>query len=314
MIGVVLGSIVLGIECLNILLHGFGCLLLLIVYKQGHNDTQTLYLINLALSELLWNFVLASRDFRYMWLVVVVVDQNAGIDVELDKFVWMSNIMAGTGITYNVVLAMLYFTGDRLLHITLHLRYEEHWSTKKSSMLITCTWICNILIGVSFSIAAYYNMTLFKRYGTINRVLILYIYMTFHIGYLLFAFIAYLLMFRVYLRSERRHGRYKSVCKIFAESRFFMAVILIGMFLVFTVLPSIVRCVWDVATDNSPHPLGLDATFLLSTRLSHTIDAVVYIFLQKHVRDLLKKFCGCHGDGRFDESANYRLVNTTEDE
>ena len=121
----ILLSILISIEGLNIFLHVIGLSVLVFLYKREENDTQGIYLVNLAASELLWNCVAIAAEILYL---LIGLDKSKS---DLKSTYLSINIALGTGIDYNLILAMFYYTGDRLMHILLHARYEEYWNTKK---------------------------------------------------------------------------------------------------------------------------------------------------------------------------------------
>ena len=273
-------SVPVTIEALNIFLHGIGIYLLAIVHKRGKSDPQNLYLINLAATEFLWNVFAITKDTIGIYKCFNTVTYQC------------INIALATGIVYNVVSAMLYFTGDRLLHIVLHARYEAYWSVKKTCILLSCTWTCNIVISAVFSLSLYFRRESFMYYA---HIVIIYVPMFLYVIYMIFALTAYTIMFAIYVRSEKRRKvrRRPSVYRIYVESRFFIAVILIASYLILTVLPSVVKTVWTIVSEGNT-PMWFVSICLISTRLSHSFDAVVYIFLQKKVRNVWKRRLCCN--------------------
>ena len=81
-----------------------------------------------------------------------------------------------------------------------------------------------------------------------------------------------------------------------------MAMILIGTYILFTGIPRLIYVVCHYTNSMSN---ALDLFTYLTGRLSHTCDAVVYIFVQKGVRDVLKKkiFC-CKLNGNIENKGN----------
>ena len=113
---------------------------------------------------------------------------------------------------------------------------------------------------------------------------------------------------------RRRNSYLESVYTIFSESRFFVALILNATYLILTVVPSIVRFVWCEVT-NEPSPLTLTVFYIISTRISSTTDAIVYIFLSKPIRDFLKGKIVClRNDSSSDVSHHINMAVTTEHE
>ena len=56
----------LSLEIMNTLIHTVGCYLLLVLHRSAPQDrrtTQTVFILNLAFSEFIWNLAASIRDF-----------------------------------------------------------------------------------------------------------------------------------------------------------------------------------------------------------------------------------------------------------
>ena len=110
------------------------------------------------------------------------------------------------------------------------------------------------------------------------------------------AMITYSVMFHKYRKSltvmilcnretgDSRSGGRLSVLKTFVQSKFCIPVLLITTFLSLIALPDIIHSAYII----NGHPtkkLAIVARFLYN--LSDTCDAIIYLFFQKKVRDLI---------------------------
>ena len=220
---ILMGSVIT-IEGVNIVLQVVGIVLLVSVYKREENNTQGTYLLNLAASELLWNLIAITKETIILYLPEEKLAHDC-IDIALF-----------TGIEYNVILAMYYFTGDRLLHILLHARYEEYWDTRKSRILILVTWVCDVVISIVFALLCYFDVSPIRTKRTMIGVVLPSLMSI----YLIFSIVTYLYMFNIYKKSERKLRQKISVSsapstyEIFRKSRFHVSIVIIGTYLLLT--------------------------------------------------------------------------------
>ena len=236
----------ISIEGLNILLHATGLSLLISIYKRHENDTQGLYLINLASSELLWNLVAILKD-------IPILNWYLTGNCSLKRLALSIDIALATGIEYDVILAMCYYTGDRLLQILLHARYEEYWSTRKLMILISVTWMCNVVMSFIFAMLYHYK----HKTCEVCLVMARYVSPPLMFIYLVFAVMTYSILFNLYKKSERRNPQKilmtstnstqeilrtttRSTYYIFKNSRFYIALIINSSYLVLSFLPNII--------------------------------------------------------------------------
>ena len=118
--------------------------------------------------------------------------------------------------------------------------------------------------------------------------------------YLLFAIITYISLFITYARSRRKFLRKNStssfsVVKVFMKSKFVVPVTVISTYILLAAGPGVAKTV--ISTSIGMFSSGWEYFFIyysISTRISHTIDALLYIFLQKKVRNLLYKNLAIH--------------------
>ena len=265
---------------LNIVMHGVGTWLLLCTYIRRQKSTQTLYLINLALAELIRNMLLL------IWNSVVVVSSTYKVCLATEC--WYVYVFLVSGVFYNYMVSMYYITGDRLLHIILNVKYPVYWSVGKTKRLSICTWVFCLTINTSLTLVYHfiYKSTMYKD------ILVVYIPCALFIVYVLFAILTYTVMFLKFARSRRNTAPHSSLFNIFINSRFFVSLLLISSFLLLTVIPTLIRSFMFLTGNRISKQIYLYVN--VSARLSDFIDAIIYIFLQPDIRKLLliKLSCG----------------------
>ena len=298
------------IESSNVILHSIGIYLLAsLLRRRVENDTQGLYLLNLSCSQLLWNIVGVTSD-----IMRILCYHGKGYSFYTIAC-YMDTCMK-TGVSYNVIIAMFYFTADRLSHILLHVRYEQYWNTNKTYILIVCTWVFNAIICTVFLLLKYSVSCATDATDYVLARIIKPVIMT---VYLIFVIVAYSIMFIIYVKSERKIKGWKpgpgaapppSKYNIFKSSRFFISMIIIGNYLLLTVIPNIILSILSNFVHSKTRNMfriihSFQTFYFISTRLSHTIDAVVYIFLKKPVRTLLKKKLSCYHYSPINQEVSY---------
>ena len=211
------------------------------------------------------------------------------------------------------ILAMFYLTNDRLFKIIFSFRYARFWNVKKTWRLCIITSVLNIIFGV---VAAW------LRYAEPSYVKMIPSYVinaTLCSIYLVFSTLTYIVIFKKYVRSKRTIQRSSgrrdqrqyqlSAWKIFAKSQFFISVLLIGSFLMFAVIPRLMRTIWYYHFKKHLTYDAIKQFYMISSRISFTVDGVIYIFLQKPIRNLLcrklrRVFCNNGNQIRSGSSTN----------
>ena len=84
-----------------------------------------------------------------------------------------------------------------------------------------------------------------------------------------------------------------SVFDTLKGSRFFIPCILMGTYLIFTVIPSMIVSIWHIKSPNSSYFKAIVTFYRSSEKLSQTVDSIIYIFLQRPVRQLLLQQLWC---------------------
>ena len=80
-----------------------------------------------------------------------------------------------------------------------------------------------------------------------------------------------------------------STWELFKVSKFFIPVLLISSFLIFVVVPSLTRSIYSAFNKPSKTQIYYDFAYFLSHRISFIVDAFIYTYFQKSVRNFLMK-------------------------
>lgn len=283
----------LALDVGNVFFLTFCCTLLIMKYlKRTHRDPQQLYLINLAASEIVANILLIVRDTAN-----VIRPVNSKIPSPYHTVFWCLNMAYVSGVSYIYITARFYVTGDRLLHIVLHAKYAQHWTIRRTWKILAVTWFINIFISIGLALLTYFRFDYVRYEAKISRFFAVYILTVVYLLFSVFVVVAYTLMFLNHARSKRHTARKRSTVappslySIFTKSRFFISALLVLTYLVLTVIPSLTRAVYLIGGYKVPYPLTF--AYLVSTRVSYTVDGVIYTFLQKCIRELLREKFVC---------------------
>ena len=123
-----------------------------------------------------------------------------------------------------------------------------------------------------------------------------YVLSSFYAFYLVFAVTTYLLIFVKYVITERRLSTSQSengaITSRQHRPRFTLCVLLVTTYVVLTVLPSLTRA--GLYISGVDFPYAITYWYLISIRVSYTVDGVLYVFMQKKVRRLFWKKVSSH--------------------
>ena len=219
--------------------------------------------------------------------------------VEIRHYLLIINF---TGVWSVIYLSMVGITVDRLLNILLHLRYPMYFNISKSKRLATFTWIIGIIICSCVSLTYKYCMFHWENF------FFLYVYPIIDLVFIILGMLTYALIFQKYRRSYVlqkqvvqpsrlkifQRASYKdapeepkSIFEVFIKSQFFIPVILILVFIIFVTIPDLVYLFCGMNAHDELKNKYL-AWCGISYAVCNVVDAMVYVFLQQNVRQLLK--------------------------
>ena len=289
---------------MNVLLHGLGSFLLVFLYRRDRSKTpQKVFIINLAVSELVFNICGVCRDatmliYYYHGFTPIQqwTDDHQETSNRLVKLLFCINDFHGTGLTYMTTFSMFFLTCDRLMHVLLNMNYSLYWNVRRSWMLIVVTGLGSIILSTVFATLRH----VLPRTSThdINAIAVGHINNGLNMIYCLFAMGTYIIMFAKYVTSRRNtqnnNMTQTTTWTLFKNSKFFISVILITTYLIFTVVPYLTRATYKLLNPDlrpSSEKLSLFQQLnyyaIFSSRISQIVDAAIYIFLQKKVRKML---------------------------
>lgn len=279
---------ILVLHFVNIILHSLGLYLLICAYRRNSKTAQKLFLINLALTECIANFIkfglLADSLFN---------TQND--DIIVQKII----IFLGSGFYYEYMVTMFLITGDRLFGVLYPIRYSVSVSASKALKLIIGNWFVCLLVSTGILVYRGYVGT------SLHEICfpLIYIIGLLNVIYLLFGTLTYCVIFWKYAMSTRRRNVSASISasqqmsrfKVFKTSKFYIPILLMTSCLILSVIPYLISTITIIRNSQSVNMFlfTLPECYVPVT-LSDTVDAFIYIFMQVSVRSLLiERFCRC---------------------
>ena len=279
---IALSVILSTLNVVTMMAHVLGCYLLTCQYENGVQNSQQLYLINLAVSEGSLNFL-------------QLLTNHVGVDVDSSSLTVVRHyIKTVRGYGFNTVylLTMIYLTFDKLLDIHLNIKYHLYWNEQRTKYLITTTWCLTLTSAITVSIV--YHYTGFK----VHEGLDLYVYPTFNIIFLIIASLTYGFIFHKYKKSRHPPVQLgntqvrQSTFRVFQRSRFYIPVLLITSFILFMAVPDFIQMACVASGQSHDGHFVLTTCLRILWAISYFIDAVIYILIKTSVRNLLKEKFG----------------------
>ena len=287
------------IRCLVMLLHSLGAYLLTTLYKRGANAPEKLYLINLSISEIIFNmFDILSTPLSIM--PHSIPDDDARMIGLVQEYIIIVN---GYGVVPVYFLSMIFLTIDRLLEIVLCLRYHYYITTRKTQLLLIFTWGASLFVGISLAFVHAYET---RDFALIADPMVIIVYPTFEFIFITVAFLTYGFLFHKYRKSrvppvtrqptvKQQMTRVPSVLQAFQTSRFHIPVMLITSFLIFITISDLMYSFGQV-TEYGGDKIENEVCRLM-IGIGCLSDAIIYIFMSPSVKKLLmKKLPSCCRD------------------
>lgn len=268
-------------------LHMLGFYLLYCQYRNGVQESQQLYLMNLALAEGFANLLQLLMNPLHEIFPMSTNSTNT-----FKKCQYYFKTIRGYGVVSVYFLTMHYLTIDKLLDVLLSIKYTIYWNENQTCILLKGTWTLCLTMAVALSIV--YNFTGFD----FHIILDIYVYPMFGLLFIITASIAYGFIFYKFnetripppIESSRgTRGRIlrPSVVAVFQKSLFFIPVLLVSTFIIFMVIPEWIHLFEVVLNKNDDLTINTILRFLWT--LSYFCDAIIYIWLKPSVKRLLKK-------------------------
>ena len=279
---------------MNISIHVVGFYLLLCLKPK---KVQHWFVISLSITEIIKNVVIELTT------IPDVMDLSDETWLVIDEIHVYLAITYDYGITTLYYMTMYYITLDRLLRILLSMSYPLYWNIKKTKILLLSTWVFSVLVCTILSLiykfcGADNGLSYFIYVDDTEAAIVAYSHPCIDTIFLLLAIATYWTIFCKYALSRRRisissnNRNVESSFQIFIRSPFFVPVLLILSFIIFTVFPNLIFAYYEFSGEEISYTLDVICYILFAT--SDLCDAFIYIFVQKQVRNtLLKKIC-CH--------------------
>lgn len=283
------GIVPITFKLLNILIHSLGFYLLLCLHKRCTENVQIIYIMNLSATELILNILSFIRNFIRV-ASPVIANKHWFKDLTMYSY-----IVDYAVFRFCLYMWMFYITIDRVCGVLLNMSYPSYWNSTKALYLVVVTWVFGFIVSISTALVYGFhssdeeNMFLIANYTII----------IFDITFVVVAVISYGSIFHVF--QKQRHNSFlgkqtkgssspdseneESLWTIFRHSRFYVSVLIVSTFILFTIIPDFMWTFHVVENENS---IG---GFMLSTSyaVSYFIDGAIYIFMDDKVKNLLLK-------------------------
>ena len=283
-------NIVFLIIChINFLLHLLGFYLLVKLYRKNKHTVQRLCLINLSLRDALKNF---------LFIPYICMEMEGMKETTIQKYMDICFLTIIPCLYYSLIILI---TIDRFLAVCLHVKYRAYVTPGRAKYCLMLIWVCSFLLGAVLSVLYHFkHITLdFYPYN-------MYIYLTLDVLFIVVALGTYCFIFSRYhslaketqqscsFRNRNEEERTNlSAFHRFRHSKFYTSAIIVSNFMLLIAIPDIVFTAY-LHISTSPPPFVAIVVLTLMNLLSDLCDFVIYVFIQKQVRDLLlKKIFAC---------------------
>ncbi|XP_057303557.1 uncharacterized protein LOC130640955 isoform X1 [Hydractinia symbiolongicarpus] len=183
-------------------------------------------------------------------------------------------------------LIMILLTLDRFFEVYLNLQYFIYFNKKKTRILLALCWLTGLVCGIVL-------LSLKKFYEDTSTIIYKYIFPVTEGVFFVVAVVTYTYLYKKF-RLVRRHPSTESVNRSTKATapksglrgrNFFAPLLIIATFLIFVMVPDVTNLIlfYILETGTNLHSNIL----LLFYAIGFTCDALIYIFLQKHIRDIL---------------------------
>ena len=265
----------------NSILHLIGCYLLTSQYNSGAQTPQQVFLINISITEASVNLLQLVLNHTY--------DTNISWLKHTLKYL---KTVRGYGFVCVYFITMIYITLDRLFDILLNIKYPVYWNERRAIVLVLATWCVAQACAVGTCFLQHHAQV------QVYDILELYVYPVFGILFIAIATVTYVFIFRKYKQSCVPPVARLSMCgdsltsslstyQMFRKSRFYIPVLLIGTFIVFTAVPDLIQMTFVYLGYHNN--IGVETLMRILWALSYLSDAFIYIWVKTSVRRLLKK-------------------------
>ena len=289
--------VALVLKFVNILIHSGGLFLLRCLQRDLKGDVEMVYLTNLSITELLINITSFWRNLlRFIPLTISKSNEFKNI-IQIHSYIFDYTVLK-----FSLYMTMIIITLDRMFLIILNISYPIHWNITKAKC-----YVCGVWLVASFTFivcTVVYNITPIELYSNVtnscdnvrdnistrdNKVHLFahYLACTFNLLFLIVAVVSYSFIFRKF--KQTRSDKKQNIWKIFRQSRFYVAALLVITFIIFVIPSDIIWVLYNLKVKciNVNKMVGLLTT--ISYAISYMSDGLIYIFMNHKVKQLFWK-------------------------
>ena len=274
----VLLSVEISINILAVLVHVAALLLLIKSTQHDIKGSQKYLFISLSITELSYCLI----SIAYLWC------KEYGVENSIRKYI---TIFRATAVLLMYYFIMIYIKLDRFFTVHLNIKYEVYWSPLKTKRLIFFTSLVCIAVSLLVSV------TWFQMHWNVTTFVNIYLYPLFMVVFIICAVITYSYIVKKIIANRKREDRLmkqmtKNHKKLSPQiqqkpkSAIFVPTIVIVTFILFMVIPNFIYTI-DKNTSKLPVHM-VDINWVLFP-LGFIVDAVVYIFSVKILRNIFNK-------------------------
>lgn len=264
----------------NILIHTLGLYLLQCADKSGRQNVQTVYIKNLSRTDLLINIFSFIRN-----LLKILPLHNLHESNSYKEIVTYSYIFDYAALKLCLYMWMFYITIDRLLGVLLNFSYPVYWDSFKAKILVRITWTIALIVFIIASALHSSRNDEIYLFDVANVVIIIV-----DIAFVVTAILSYTQIFARFQRTRKRSmlcanrlNRKQNSWKIFRRSRFYVSVLLIATFIIFTIIPDFMWMFKFVGTKHSVSEFLMTIMYAVS----YLVDGIIYIFMDEKIKKIL---------------------------
>lgn len=279
MASVLKGIFALILKLLNILIHSIGLHLLRCLHNRGRENVQIIYIINLSVTELVVNIFSFLRNFMRIFSSTAFRSRSG-----FRHFVMYTYLLDYAVFKFCLYAGMIYITIDRVCGVLLNLTYPCYWNITKAIHLVHLTWSTGFFVFVVSGIV-------YGFYPNSKNVFLIgnYFIIVFDILFVIIALISYGSIFNIFRKTRtnsflgRNEKSQESLWKVFRNSRFYVSVLIVTTFIIFTILPNLLWTFHVVRETDSVFGFMLSTSYAIS----YLIDGAIYIFMDDQVKRTL---------------------------
>ena len=274
----VLLSVEISINILAVLVHVAALLLLIKSTQHDIKGSQKYLFISLSITELSYCLI----SIAYLWC------KEYGVENSIRKYI---TIFRATAVLLMYYFIMIYITLDRFFTVHLNIKYEVYWSPLKTKRLIFFTSLVCIAVSLLVSV------TWFQMHWNVTTFVNIYLYPPFMVVFIICAVITYSYIVKKIIANRKREDRLmkqmtKNHKKLSPQiqqkpkSAIFVPTIVIVTFILFMVIPNFIYTIDKNISKLPVHMVDINCVLF---PLGFIVDAVVYIFSVKTLRNIFNK-------------------------